>query len=153
MNGSKRAVVLTVCAAFLIGLLAGYVPQRVAASTLEKRIQHAESDRNKVQQQLNSTQDQLTLSNFAVRSATVLTQTERNDYSSAASNASSLFTDIRRYVDQAPDQTAKDQLLQVLAARDRTIAGLAKADPGVRVLLAQIFQKTQEISTHAVQGA
>lgn len=76
-------------------------------------------------------------------------QAESNSYSIAGSTASSLFTALRGYVDTTADVQSKPQIIEVLAARDRTIAGLAQADPGSKALLQQIFAKLQAISASA----
>jgi len=104
-----------------------------------------------LQRNLNQAKSQLALTNFAVRAVTMLADADRNDYSVASSDASSLVTDLRKSTDQSGDQAAA-QLSQVLAVRDRTITGLAKADPGTKQLLLQIFLKTQSVSSQAMQS-
>ncbi len=151
MNGSKKALALTALAALIIGLLVGFIPEHMANSSLEQQIQNLKDGNAGLQGHLNTTQNQLTLSGFAVRSASVLAAADQNNYSVASTGASSLFTDMRNYVDQSGDQAASTQLSQVLAVRDRTVAGLAKADPGVKQILLEIFQKTQSVSANAMQ--
>ncbi len=104
-----------------------------------------------LQRNLNQAKSQLALTNFAVRAVTMLADADRNDYSVASSDASSLVTDLRKSTDQSGDQAAA-QLSQVLAVRDRTITGLAKADPGTKQLLLQIFLRTQSVSSQAMQS-
>lgn len=76
-------------------------------------------------------------------------QADANNYSVAGSSASVLFSEMRRYVENGTDGQTKQQLAEVLAVRDRTIAGLAQANPGTKTLLHEIFSKLQSVSDAA----
>lgn len=151
MNSSKKTIVLCSLAALVIGLLIGFIPEHIANSSLQQKLQDLTDGNVGLQGHLNQAQNQLRLSEFTVRSASVLEAADQNDYSIASAAASSLFTDLRKYVDGSGDRAAAAQLSQVLAVRDRTIAGLARADPGTKQLLLEIFQKTKSVSSQAMQ--
>lgn len=152
MTFTRNTLVVSTLIALVVGLLVGFIPEHLANSSLEQQIATLTAGKSSLQGNLNQTMNQLALSNFAVRSAILLADADRNDYSVASNDASSLFTDLRKYVDQSGDQSAAGQLSQVLTVRDRTIAGLAKADPGTKLLLLQIFLKTQSVSSQAMQS-
>ena len=88
---------------------------------------------------------QLTLSRLAVRSADVYLEAEENNFSVAFGSASSFFTDLRGYINQSPRDPLKQELEEVMGARDPIIAGLAKADPAVLTQLRQLFLRMQRI--------
>ena len=149
MDNTRKSVAIAAGIALVLGLLIGFIPEYIANSSLQKQVQSLTDGNSGLQGRLNQSQNRLALSNFAVRSAGILAEADKNDYSVASGAASSLFTDMRQYVDHSGDQVASGQLSEVLAVRDRTIAGLAKADPSVKQLLLQVFEKTQSVSDTA----
>jgi uncharacterized membrane-anchored protein YhcB (DUF1043 family) len=152
MTFTRNTFFVSTLVALIVGLLIGFVPEHMANSSLQKENAKLTGEGSSLQVNLNQTEKQLALSNFSVRAATVPTDADRNDYSIASSDASSLFTDLRQYVDKSGDRAATVQLSQALAVRDRTIAGLAKADPGTKQLLLQLFLKMQSVSSQSMQG-
>jgi uncharacterized membrane-anchored protein YhcB (DUF1043 family) len=152
MTFTRNTFFVSTLVALIVGLLIGFVPEHMANSSLQKENAKLTGEGSSLQVNLNQTEKQLALSNLSVRAATVLADADRNDYSIASNDASSLFTDLRQYVDKSGDRAATVQLSQALAVRDRTIAGLAKADPGTKQLLLQLFLKLQSVSSQSMQG-
>ena len=149
MQNTIKTVAISTLGGLVLGLLLGFVPEHSANSKLQDQIASITQSKSDVQNQLNLSQARLQLSSFAVRAADVSSQAEANNYSVASTGASSLFTDLRKYVDQSPNGQVKQQLQEVLSARDRTIAGLAQADPAVKTLLQQVFMKLESASASA----
>lgn len=139
MKGSTKAVGVSIIVGLILGFLGGFIPEHMQSAKLAAEnalLDHKLAGSQTVVQQ---TQNALTLSNFAVHAAVLYTTAEKNNYSVASTEASSLFTDLRNYTDSTQDQTVKTKLTQVLNERDATIAALAKADPVVKAKLGQIF--------------
>jgi hypothetical protein len=86
-----------------------------------------------------------------VQAAVVSADADANNYADASTQASKLFTELRQYMDGEGDNAAKQTLTEVLSVRDPTIAGLAKADPGTRSELVQIFRKLQTLSSQTAR--
>ena len=149
MQGSWKSLGLAALAGLIIGLLVGFLPTHSSNTKFAEQSSTLTQQNNSLQSQLNAERNRLALSNFAVQAGVITAQAEANNYSQAGSSASALFTDLRRYVDGTTDDQTKQQVTEVLGARDRAIAGLAQADPGTKALLQQIFAKLQGLSDFA----
>lgn len=145
MKVSAKALFISVLVALIVGLALGFFPQYRKAATL--------TENNKsLQSALGKTQDQLAISSFAARCGSVYVEAVKQNYSIASTNASSLFTGLRKYADQASDQNVKQQLEQILDGRDTIIAGLAKGDPAVAQQLQDLFLKLRSIQDSVTAG-
>jgi hypothetical protein len=155
MTFTRVTLVVSMFVALDVGMLTEFIPEYISKSPPEQQLATLTGGNPSLQGNLNQTRNQQALSNFAMRAATVLAHADRNDYSIASNDASSLFTDLPKYVDQSGDQAAASQLSQVLEVCDRTVAGLAKADPGIRPLLLQVFLKnaTRQFTSDAIEVA
>ena len=151
MQSSWKPLGLAALAGLIIGLLVGFLPTHASNTRLEEQNVSLTQQSSSLRSQLSAERNRLTLSNFAVQAGVITAQAEAKNYSQAGSSASALFTGLRRYIDGATDDPAKQQVAEVLAVRDRTIAGLAQADPGTSALLQQIFYKLQGVSDAANQ--
>jgi hypothetical protein len=138
MNVSAKATVISSIVSLLIGLLVGFIPCHLKNSSLMEQ-------NRKIQSELSTTRGQLTLSRLAVRSAAVYSEAEKDNFSVASGSASSFFTDLREYINQSAGDPLKQQLEEIMGARDPIIAGLAKADPAVLPQLRQLFLRMQRI--------
>jgi hypothetical protein len=145
MKVSGRTVAISLVVGLILGLLAGFVPQHQKNSILRHNNLALAEGEASLQNELAKTQARLAISALTVRSAVVYVEAEKHDYSVALGNASSLFTDLRKFADQSSDANVKQQLEQVLSTRDQVIAGLAKADPAVVQALQDMFLKMQSI--------
>lgn len=149
MQASIKTAAFSALGGLVLGLLLGFLPEHSTNSKLQDQMVSLAQSKTDTQSQLNLTQTKLQLSSFAVRAAEISSQAGANNYSVASTGASSLFTDLRKYVDQSPDNGTKQQMQEVLGVRDRTIAGLAHANPAVKTLLQQVFSKLESISVAA----
>jgi uncharacterized membrane-anchored protein YhcB (DUF1043 family) len=143
LKPSPKVLAITALVSLVLGFLIGFIPEHMTNSKLNEQIATLTQGKQDTQGQLGQTQAELTLSNFAVRSAMVYTDAEKNNYSDASAKASSLFTDMRAFSGKTQDQQLKQQIDQVLNGRDATIAALAKADPVVKGRLQEMFLKVQ----------
>lgn len=151
MTHTTKTLGLTALVCLIVGLLLGFVPEYMAKSHLEDKIVSLTDQGNAGQKSLHHTENQLKLNSFALQAAIVSADSDSNNYADASQKASKLFTELRQYVDNTDDNNAKQTLTEVLSMRDSTIAGLAKADPGVRAQLSQIFKKLQTLSTESAK--
>lgn len=131
----------------VVGLLLGFIPEYIHSSSQQKQITTLGEDKSTLQTQLDRAEHSLMLSRFAVRAGVVSAQANVNNYSVAAEASSSLFTDIRKYIDNASNGEGKPQIEEVLGARDRTISGLAQANSDVKPLLQQEFLQLESVAT------
>lgn len=145
MRFSAKTLALCVVVGFVLGLLLGYIPERLKLSYAEQQKDALGQHTQTLQSTLHQTQNSLQLNELAVASAVVYAQAEKNNYSLASTSASRFFTGVRSYVDQSDDAAVKNDLQQVLAVRDATISGLATANPAVKLQLQEIFFKIQSI--------
>jgi uncharacterized membrane-anchored protein YhcB (DUF1043 family) len=156
MNFSAKTTAISALAGLALGFFLGFIPQHLENSklgqskeSLQGQLAKAQAgftrDKESLQGQLANTQSELAISAFTVRSAVVYVQAEKHNYTVAAGNASSLFTDMRSFTDQTSDNNLKQQLEHILDVRDKIIAGLAKADPAVAQQLQDLFLKMQSI--------
>ena len=152
MNSSYRNIGIAALVALVIGFCIGFIPEHTKSSNQQEQIATLTQGKAGVEGQLGQIRNDLALSGFAIQSALVYADAEKNNYSVASGGASNLFTDLRKYADQNQG-TEMQQLTEVLSARDRTIAGLAKADPAVKPLLQDIFRKLQALQANAVKGS
>lgn len=149
MNMNTKQITITGVVCLAVGLLLGFIPEYIAKSNVEQRAMDLTSQGETVQKSLHHTERQLRLNEFALNAAVVSADANSNNYADATKSASSLFTGLRSYVDNDRNDGASQQLQDVLAMRDATIAGLAKADPGVRPMINQIFLKLKSVSSQA----
>ena len=152
MDSRTKAISFSALAGLVVGLLLGFLPEHLRNSNQQDRIATLTQETSSIQLRLNQNENELALSKFTVRAGLVSSQAEANNYSVASASASSLFTDLRNYVNSASSGPAKQQIEEVLTARDQTIAGLAQANPAVRPVLQQIFMKLENVSTSASQA-
>jgi hypothetical protein len=151
VNFTAKALTLTALACLVAGILLGFIPEYVAKSHLEEKMVALTNEGSTTRKSLHQTQNQLALNQFALQAAVISADTNINNYEAASRQASNLFTQLRQYLDTTGDNNARQTLTEVLSMRDSTIAGLAKADPGVRSELGQIFKKLQALSTESAQ--
>ena len=152
MQSSTKSVTLAALIGLVVGLLLGFIPAHLSNSSLQDQNASTLKQKQETQEQLNVARNRLILSNFAVRAGLIEAQADATNYSLAGSSASSLFTDLRKYVDGTANTSIKGQIVEVLAARDQTIGELAQANPAVKQLLQEIFAKLQAISASADQN-
>ncbi len=145
MRFSVKTLALCSVVVFVLGLLLGYIPERLKLSGAEQEKVAMGQQTQTLQSTLHQTQSSLRLNELAVDSAVVYAQAEKNNYSLASTSASRFFTGVRSYVDQTDDAAVKNDLQQVLGVRDTTISGLATANPAVKQQLQDIFFKMQSI--------
>jgi hypothetical protein len=151
MTFTSKTLGLAALGFLLAGFLLGFVPEYIAKSKLEDKVIGLTSQGDTARKSLHHTENQLALNQFAVQAAVVSADADANNYADASTQASKLFTELRQYVDGASDNAAKQTLTEVLSVRDPTIAGLAKADPGTRSELVQIFRKLQTLSSQTAR--
>lgn len=149
MNGKLKAASITGLVCLVIGALLGYLPAHGNFAQSQEQNSALKSKLTDTAASAAKEHDRLVLSNFAVQAAELMNQAAANNYSVASGQASALFTELRKYVDQGADGAVKQNLQEVLGSRDRTIAGLAQANSSVRPLLAQIFEKLSQVSADA----
>ena len=149
MDSRTKAITFSALGGLVVGLLLGFIPEHLSNSNQQDRIATLNQDKSGMQTRLNQNENDLVLSNFAVRAGVVSSQAEANNYSVSSASASSLFTDLRKYIDSGASGPAKQPIEEVLSARDRTIAGLAQANPAVKPLLQQVFMKLENVSAGA----
>lgn len=123
---------------FIVGLLIGFVPQYV-------KLVEAHHQIDTLRQQLDVTTRMEAIDSFRNRAALIYTQTSLNNFTVALDMASTYFTDLRTFTDQATDVTLKQGLENILSSRDAIIAGLAKADPTVNAKIQALFLEMQKI--------
>ena len=141
MEYNAKTLGLSALAGLVIGLLVGYIPAHMQNSDLTNTNNTLTQNKSELQGQFNKTQYDLGLSKLAERSGLAYADAEKNNFSVAQTEASQLFTNLRKVVDRSSDQNLKQQLGEILATRDSTIAALAKADPAVKQRLQEIFRK------------
>ena len=152
MNSSTKTIGISAATGLVIGLLVGYIPAHMSSTKLEGQNSALQQQLGDAQGNARTEQQRLMLSGFAVHAGILMIQAERNNYSVAAGSASGLFTELRNYVDHTPDAQTRQPISDVLAVRDRTIAGLAQANPAVKPLLQQLFEKLADVSAAASQA-
>ncbi|HEY8716010.1 MAG TPA: hypothetical protein VIM00_11580 [Candidatus Acidoferrum sp.] len=122
----------------LTGFLLGFIPERIKASRTVQTNQD-------LRLQLETVKKAGSVNSFRNRAALLYIETEKNNFSNASERASALFTDLRQYQNETADPSLKQNLEELLKARDAIIAGLAKADPAVTAQIQKLFLKMQEI--------
>ena len=147
MTSVTKTAGITAVTCLVIGFLLGFIPEYMAKSRVESRVVELNGESEAASKSLGHTQSQLKLSEFAVKAAVVSADAQTNNYADASASASSLFTELRKYVETANDSSTRSQIQSVLSMRDTTIAGLAKADPAVRPVLAKIFSTLKPLSS------
>lgn len=133
----KNKLILSL-ALLVAGFLIGFVPERIKASRTIKMNQD-------LRLQLDSVKKAETVNSFRNRAALLYMETEKNNFSNASQQASALFTDLRQYQSETADATLRQNLEDLLKARDGIIAGLAKADRATISQIQKLFLKMQEI--------
>jgi hypothetical protein len=68
-----------------------------------------------------------------------------NNFGIASRSASNFFDHVRGMVDRATDPAEREALQQISGRRDSVTAGLAKADPAVRIEVQEIFMQMHQI--------
>jgi hypothetical protein len=121
----------------LVGLLAGFVPQYLKVRRLSLELTEAK-------QQLDSCQASLALSQLRDTAAVLYLEVTRKNYGIAEKYSGRLFGQIQQMASKTPDPTLKTTLEDILKARDRVTAALAKGDPAVVTDLQPIMTKLQE---------
>jgi hypothetical protein len=118
----------------LAAYLAGLIPERGRADQLNTDLQtaHQENEHLKVQAHLSRARDLMNR---------VYLEVTRNNYGLASQYATQAFNEIRGDLDQVTDPTEKSALQDISSRRDQVIAGLAKQDPNVRMLVVSILDQ------------
>jgi len=147
MNTNAKRIGFTSLACLIVGFLLGFIPEYIAKSHVEHSVIALASQGETTQKSLHHTERQLHLNEFALQAAVVSADANSSNYADASASASALFTGMRDYVDHASDDQLKQPIEDVLLMRDTIISGLAKADPGVRPALNEIFLKLNELSS------
>lgn len=122
----------------LVGFLCGFIPQHQRASRTTQVNQE-------LRKQLDSSQRAEAIDRFRNRAALLYVQAEKKNFSLTSENASKSFTDLREFATQSTDASLKQNLEDVLSARDAVISGLAKGDPAVAAQIQELFLKMQNI--------
>lgn len=149
MSSSTKTVSISVLLGLAVGLALGYLPAHQKSTKLEGQNKALQEQLSSLQDRSTSAKQRLLLNHFAVQAGTAMTQADKNDYSVASRSASDLFTELRAYVEHTSYADTRQPIGEVLSVRDRTIAGLAQANPSVRPLLQQIFEKLASLSAGA----
>jgi len=121
---------LTWVIVFVVGLLIGFVPQYWKARGAREELTscHTRADLAKVQQSA---------------ALTYLAATQLN-YGLASGYAQTFFANAQSVQATTPDAAIKDTLTQVLAARDKVTADLAKGSPEVVAELQPLILKLEQ---------
>ncbi len=126
------------------GFLIGFAPERMKASRTIKMNQD-------LRIQLDAVTKADTINSFRNRAALLYLEAQKNNFSKASEQASALFTDLRQYQSETVDASLKQNLEELLKARDAVVAGLAKADPATTAQIQKLFLKMQEIQLPALE--
>src|SRR6185436_9743443 len=123
---------LTWVIVFIVGLLIGFVPQYWKARGLREELMscHTKADLAKVQQSA---------------ALTYVAATQLN-YGLASGHAQTFFANAQSVQTTTPDAAIKDILTQVLSARDKITADLAKGSPEVVGELQPLLLKLEQAS-------
>ena len=122
----------------LLGFLGGFFPQY-------SRVSKTMQENQELRQQLVATQRSEAVNVFRNRAALLYTEVEMSNFSVASESASKFFTDLRAFANQSAEASFKQNLEDILSARDSIIGGLAKADPAVAAQIRELFLKMQNI--------
>lgn len=132
----KKLIVLVVL--LIAAFAAGYVPQYLKASQLS-------NDAQGLRDQLGACRSEKQLSDLKVEMGVMYVDAARNNFGIAGDESTKFFTELREVVSQTVDAGRKSKLDEILAARDRITAGLAKADPGITSEIRDLFLAFQKI--------
>lgn len=138
---------------FLLGYLAGYIPQRQKINELttsitdqEKATRDVKGDVQKLKQTIQQKDFELLLA--ALRDDWMMVHLEvlKNNYGNALSLASTFFDRLQGALGQAGSSDRNSALMEISKERDQITALLAKADPTVRERVDQILIRLHEIA-------
>jgi hypothetical protein len=127
-------IFLTFAILLLIAFLLGFVPERSQAIQLRTDLQtmRQENQHLQVQARLARARDLMNR---------VYLEVTRNNFGLASQYATQSFDEIRGNLDSVDNPAEKSALQDISSHRDQVIAGLAKPDPNVRMLVANILDQ------------
>jgi hypothetical protein len=126
----NRAIIAAIV--LVLAFLAGFVPQYVKANRLDTELRQA--------RQANVSAKLRDLIGLAY------VQANQKNYGLAAATTTRFFNRVREVVNQTADQNSKRDLENLLVARDKVTAALAKGDAAVMGDLQELFMKTRQVT-------
>lgn len=127
---NNRVIVVVIL--LIVVFLAGFVPQYLKVSRLER--------------DLSATKQQNALSQLRELSALTFVQATQKNYGLAAGTSTQFFTRAREMAQGEPDATTRKALEDLLEFQDKITAELAKGEPGALDDLRELFEKTRHIA-------
>ena len=126
---TKIALVLLLSIAAFLG---GYLPQH--------------SKVNKLEDELREARRQSTFARLRDLSGLAYIQASQKNYGLASKTCAAFFTVVQEVINQTTDAAAKTPYEELLSAREKINAGLAKGDAEVMNDLHPLFLKTQQVA-------
>jgi hypothetical protein len=114
----------------IVVFLAGFLPQYVNAKRLENKLRAATQEKR--------------LAELRDLAGLAYLQASQKDYGLAAGTSSRFFDRTRELASQTPNSSRGKSLQDLLNARDKVTAQLAKGDPGVLTELQTLFVRTRQ---------
>jgi hypothetical protein len=124
----NRAIIAAIV--LVVVFLAGFVPQYIKANRLDNELRQA--------RQANLSAELRDLIGLAY------VQANQKNYGLAAVTTTRFFNRVRDVANQTADQNSKKALDNLLVARDKVTAALAKGDAAVTGDLQELFMKTRQ---------
>lgn len=139
--------------AFLLGYLAGYVPQSAKLEELNTTIMDLNSTIQQKEGKIQHLEGRIQQKDFhlelaALRDEWMMIHLEilKNNFGNALSLTTSFFNRLQQGIQNAEDPNLKSQLMEISRQRDQVTALLAKADPTVRELVEQMLLQLHEVT-------
>jgi len=122
---------------FIVGFLAGFIPQYSRAHRLEQEVSASTSQLEtcRFAEQLSQLRDAATLM--------YLEATQKN-YGTSGDDASHFFDQAQRLASSTQDETLRSVLREILAVRDQITADLAKGDAAVVSEMQPLLLKVEQ---------
>lgn len=144
MDPSRKRLILglAIAAGVVLIFIAGYLPGDARARRAAEESRAASQRLSEMQQTLAKTQFDLEVARLRGRLGEVLHDANANNFGVAAERATSFFDGLRSAVNSAQLAVASERrtiLETILGRRDEISADLARADPGVKEKLAEMY--------------
>jgi hypothetical protein len=131
----RKAIIATV--ALVVVFLGGFLPQYVRANRLDNELRQARHAYESAE--------------IRELAGLAYVQANQKNYGIAATTTARLFGQVRGVASKTADAAARKSLEDLLAARDKITAELAKGDAGVMGDLQELFAKTRQATGGAGQ--
>jgi hypothetical protein len=122
--------IIVAAVAAVVVFLIGFLPQYVRANRLENELRQSRQENTGAQ-----LRDLIGIE---------YVQANQKNFGLAAETSSRYFDRVREMADRAKDTSSRKALEDLLTARDKVTAELAKGDPAVMGDLQDLFVKTQQ---------